>query len=105
MDYATKVSAMIKAMKPTFWELAWAYLTFNKSVFVVEDWKKYYVPILYIGPYSKDVVEKFMNGQTVIEGASHVREGVVIKPLIEEWNQKIGRLILKAVSPDYLERA
>lgn len=31
-----------------------------------------------------------------------IREGVVIKPIQEMWDYKLGRVILKAVSPEYL---
>jgi hypothetical protein len=70
-----------------------------------ENWEDYYVPILYTGPYRRDVIEQLMNGVSMIPGADHVREGIVIKPFTEIWDQHIGRLVLKAVSPDYLERS
>lgn len=60
------------------------------------------VPVLYYGPYSHEIVEKYINGKSTIAG--HIREGVVIKPTVELWHQKIGRVILKAVSPQYLEK-
>lgn len=62
-------------------------------------------PILYVGPYNKELIEKWISGQTVIPGANHIREGIVIKPMAELWDQRIGRLILKAVSPEYLSKA
>jgi RNA ligase (TIGR02306 family) len=62
------------------------------------------VPVLYRGPYSHEVVEKLMNGESTLPGAAHIREGVVIKPVIERFSDRLhGRLILKAVSIDYLE--
>lgn len=36
--------------------------------------------------------------------AEHVREGVVIKPIIERWHPEIGRVILKLVGAEYLTR-
>jgi len=63
------------------------------------------VPILYTGAYSHDVVERLMDGPSTIPGAKNIREGIVIKPLKEIWNDEIGRLILKAVSPVYLEKS
>lgn len=61
------------------------------------------VPQLYRGPYSGDVVREHIDGRSTL--ADHVREGIVIKPTTEMWNPEIGRVILKAVSPAYLERA
>jgi RNA ligase (TIGR02306 family) len=63
------------------------------------------VPVLYHGPYSHDIVEKFIDGNSVIPGANHIREGVVIKPTKELWHPRVGRVILKAVSPTYLEKS
>lgn len=62
------------------------------------------VPVLYHGPYSHDIVEKFIDGNSTIPGAHHIREGVVIRPKKELWNDRIGRVILKAVSPAYLSK-
>ena len=62
-------------------------------------------PVLYTGPYSDRHVEDHLNGPSVFPGAHHVREGVVIRPLTSMFNEEIGRVILKAVSPLYLERA
>lgn len=62
------------------------------------------VPVLYRGPYSHDMVLRFRDGASTLPGASHIREGVVIKPTKERYSERLhGRLILKAVSVDYLE--
>lgn len=63
-----------------------------------------HVPVLYRGPYSDDVVLEHMAGPSTISGANHYREGVVIKPTKEMWCPEIGRLVLKAVSPEYLQK-
>ncbi|MBW1739169.1 MAG: hypothetical protein JRJ69_16970 [Deltaproteobacteria bacterium] len=60
-------------------------------------------PVLYFGPYSTPTVQKYIDGKTKIEGADHLREGVVIRPVAERSNLKLDRVILKAVSPQYLE--
>lgn len=62
------------------------------------------VPVLYKGPYSHEIVETFISGRSFIEGADHIREGVVIKPVNGRFNDKFDRLILKAVSPEYLSK-
>jgi hypothetical protein len=43
-------------------------------------------------------------GKTTVTGgkADVIREGVVVKPLIERWDPRYGRLVLKCVNPDFL---
>ena len=63
-----------------------------------------YVPVLYNGPFSKEIVEKYTNGKSVFDN-SHIREGVVIKSTNEfRKDGEIGRRMLKSVSEDYLLR-
>ena len=63
------------------------------------------VPVLAQGPWLE--VERnlvyFRDGKTTL-GGDHIREGVVITPTAERRHDEIGRVILKAVSPDYLLR-
>lgn len=61
-------------------------------------------PIIYSGPYSKDKIQELISGPSTIPGANHLREGIVIKPMVERYT-KFGRVILKAVCPKYLERS
>lgn len=65
------------------------------------------VPILYKGKFSKDIMDKFTNGKETISGKQlHIREGIVISPLIERYDNRInhGRVILKNISMEYLIR-
>jgi RNA ligase (TIGR02306 family) len=63
------------------------------------------VPELYRGPFSKEKMIEMTTGKETISGkAQHIREGVVIKPVVERWDSTIGRVILKSVSEDYLMR-
>lgn len=63
------------------------------------------VPVLYCGPYSKEVVEEYTNGKETVSGKElHMREGVVIRPHDERRHDEIGRVILKSVSEAYLLR-
>ena len=117
MHWHEKITAMKKAMVPTKWEDLWSLCKdlFNRIVFSddlrpkpcynstpSEDWNDHYVPIIHVGLYKKEDVENYMNGKTLIPGADHQREGIVIKPLEEIWSPEIGRLVLKAVSPEFL---
>jgi RNA ligase (TIGR02306 family) len=67
-----------------------------------QTWHECHAPILYAGPYSKEIVQQLMDGPSTFPGAQHEREGVVIKPFDEKWTPEIGRLILKAVGPEHL---
>jgi RNA ligase (TIGR02306 family) len=63
------------------------------------------VPVLYQGPFDRDALEAVASGRETLTGKeSNIREGVVIRPLIERTNDEIGRVILKMISPKYLLR-
>jgi RNA ligase (TIGR02306 family) len=59
------------------------------------------VPILERGPFSLDLVRQHAGGATTLDD-KHIREGVVVRPVKERLDPKIGRLILKYLSDDYL---
>lgn len=60
------------------------------------------VPLIYEGAYSEEKVRELISGKSLI--ADHMREGIVIRPFCERWNQEIGRVHLKAVSAEYLSK-
>ena len=73
------------------------------------------VPILHVGFYSKEIIEEYTTGNEFISSeynpppnvqrdSVHMREGIVITPLVERQDDEIGRVILKSVSEDYLLR-
>lgn len=63
------------------------------------------VPELYRGPYSMEVMEKYTDGKETVSGKSdNVREGIVMRPVVERREPELGRVILKSVSGDYLTR-
>lgn len=57
------------------------------------------VPELYTGPYRDHIVKKLRTGASTIEGQP-IREGIVIKPMIEQI-ASIGRKVLKYINDDY----
>lgn len=63
-----------------------------------------HVPLLHEGPFDLQTAYKLAEGNTTIPGASHVREGVVVKPVEERWDQDIGRVFLKLPGEGYLLR-
>lgn len=62
------------------------------------------VPLIAEIPYDFEAACAFAEGPSLIPGANHVREGCVIRPVSERSNTGIGRLILKVVGGDYLEK-
>lgn len=62
-------------------------------------------PILFVGKlrdFLQDkTVQEMSNGKSVVNPLV-LREGIVIKPTVEQWHEKIGRLIIKQRSPEYL---
>jgi RNA ligase (TIGR02306 family) len=61
------------------------------------------VNLLYEGPFSVEVMNELRTGKTTM-GGDHIREGVVITPLVERNDPLVGRVILKAINADYLTR-
>lgn len=61
------------------------------------------VPVLYRGPFSVTAMQEHTDGKTTM-GANHIREGIVMTPVIERHDPSIGRVSLKSVSADYLLR-
>lgn len=61
------------------------------------------VPELYIGDYYDGILEDYTQGKSVL-CPTQMREGIVVKCCEEENDRRIGRKILKSVSPEYLTR-
>nr|WSX53341.1 RNA ligase (ATP) [Streptomyces sp. NBC_00974] len=63
-------------------------------------------PRLFEGPYDLDTVLEWASGRETVSGRGlHLREGVVIRPVVERYSPVVGgRAIAKAVSPAYLTR-
>ncbi|GGW69180.1 RNA ligase (ATP) [Streptomyces griseoloalbus] len=64
------------------------------------------VPRLFSGPYDSERVLGIASGRETVSGRElHLREGVVIRPVVERHSPVTGgRAIAKAVSPAYLTR-
>lgn len=65
-----------------------------------------HVPVLYVGPFSQNVIDDFTNGPSHLRRSKHFdgREGIVIKPVVPMYHGTLGRVILKSVSADYYAR-
>lgn len=60
-------------------------------------------PCVYVGPFSEEKMNHYTSGPSFVNGANHMREGVVIRP-VPEREDADGRVMLKSVSPEYLTR-
>jgi len=67
------------------------------------------VPFLDYCTFDFDEIRHLANGHTEVTVdeaeticTSHLREGVVVKPLIERWDPKVGRVVAKFVSDEFL---
>lgn len=79
------------------------YLNYAGFVAFCHELKIETVPMLVMGHFDKDMLE-YANGYTTL-GREHIREGCVIKPLVNRTDSKMhGRVILKHVSENYLLR-
>jgi hypothetical protein len=59
------------------------------------------VPLIYEGAFSLEVIKGFSDGESLV-GGNHGREGVVVKPIIERNDVKLGRVMLKYIGDHYL---
>lgn len=63
------------------------------------------VPVLYRGPFSEALLSEHTTGRETLTGKStHIREGLVVRPLVEREEPELGRVQLKSVSSKYLLR-
>lgn len=59
------------------------------------------VPVLYEGPFDPATMKACASGKTTFDD-SHIREGVVLRPMWERFDERIGRVVLKYVSDEFL---
>ena len=59
------------------------------------------VPLLACREWSKSCLD-LAEGKSTMPGADHVREGIVIKPMVERFDDRVGRVILKHIGEGYM---
>jgi RNA ligase (TIGR02306 family) len=77
-----------------------AYVNHDRFVALCAEYGVETVPELGRPAFSLDAVRALSQGRAF--GGEHIREGVVVKPLVERTDPAIGRVILKYLSDDYL---
>ena len=70
--------------------------------YTCEHWGVPLVPTLHVGYFDLSTIRELSEGSSQVEGAKHYREGVVVRPLFERQDPKLGRVILKYVGDEYL---
>ena len=78
------------------------WVNYDDCVAYCEEYGVRMVPLIARIPYDLDKIAEFSEGTTRVNGADHMREGVVVKPVVERRDLKVGRVILKYVSDTYL---
>lgn len=64
-----------------------------------------WVPVLYCGVFDETKIKTYVDGPSNIKNSNHIREGIVIKSVVEKEIRGLGRAQLKIVSNKYLEKA
>lgn len=59
------------------------------------------VPLVSIGNFSLTMLND-TEGKTILGKGCHIREGIIVKPVEETYDNKCGRKILKSINPEYL---
>ena len=75
------------------------YLNWNEFGYFMTHNNLPSVPILFQGPWDTSLLT-YANGLSSI--ATHIKEGIVVKPVVERFDLTIGRVILKYISEAYL---
>jgi RNA ligase (TIGR02306 family) len=83
--------------------LAGAFLDYPDFRALVQQLGIPVVPVLYEGPW-QGAPEGLAEGPTVIGSGAHVREGFVVRPQRERFDDRVGRVILKLHGEGYLTR-
>lgn len=78
------------------------YVDYDRLVEYCTKYEVPMVPVLYRGPWKQELLE-LAGGRSVI-APDQLREGIVIKPVNERWDDRVGRVILKCISDEYLVR-
>lgn len=63
--------------------------------------KNNWVPILYHGVWNEKIGDIYTGGQSTI--GKHLREGIVVEPVVPRHMPEVGRVKLKLINPDYYD--
>ena len=81
------------------------YLPFDDFTAVCAELAIPTLPVIYRGPFDRDVIEQAATGPEQTSGRqTHHREGVVVRAVTERHDPQVGRAILKVISWKYLAK-
>jgi RNA ligase (TIGR02306 family) len=84
------------------------YLNYWDMVQLCDGHEVLTVPLLYIGPFTRNKIKEITDGETTFSGVRSKfkgREGVVVRPVKETFSEVLGgRMIVKSISADYSDR-
>lgn len=75
------------------------YLDYDRFSALCNEYGVPMVPLLYRGPWNQDKAFELADGPSTM--ASHMREGVVVKPIKERIDPKVGRAVVKIIGVEY----
>jgi RNA ligase (TIGR02306 family) len=107
--YGSKIQSFHYGFKGTFGFRAFdllidgKYMDWPDFVALCEMYAVETVPIIATILFSLPEIKRYSEGKTLLmQKDAHIREGVVVKPLRERTDPKLGRVVLKYVSDSYL---
>ena len=77
------------------------YLNYDEFVALCQKLDLPMVPVIYRGPWSASLASH-AEGRSTLAAANHVREGFVVRPVVERWDERVQRVILKLIGEEYL---
>jgi RNA ligase (TIGR02306 family) len=79
------------------------YVNWHTLTMVCEQYGFPTVPLLYEGWFDLRTLKNCTEGYSSID-STQIKEGCVVKPILETNHPRIGRMILKSINPEYLAR-
>lgn len=101
LNYGIESGAQFRVFDTFDWNRG-QYNDWDTTVAIAKVMELELVPELYRGPWNPEL-ESLRNGKSVLY-PGNVREGFVMKPVIEGYDQYVGRKIFKFVGEDYKTR-
>ena len=81
---------------------AGGYLSYEKFESITTTLDVPIAPVLYRGPWKNELKGVYGGGKSTL--GDNISEGFVVRPVIERYDEKCGRVVLKYISEDYLCR-
>lgn len=76
------------------------FLDYSEFVEICKKLEVPMAPVLYAGPYNYETIKPLCDGPSTFDD-KQIREGFVIRPMVERWNRSLGRVQVKLVGEAY----